>query len=166
MSGHSRWSQIKHKKGLTDQKRGQIFSKISKLITIAARKGTDPKLNPILAQAINKARQANMPNENIERAIKKISDPSNQLEELVIEVVGPESIALRIKAVTDNKNRTISEIKKILTDHQSKIVPPGSLAWMFNLPANPGSETRKEIYRLLEDLDNHSDVSEITSNLQ
>lgn len=83
MSGHSKWSQIKHKKALTDQKRGQIFSKLSRLITLAARRGPDPKTNPDLGQAIEKAKAANMPKENIERAIKKVSDKDQgQLEEI------------------------------------------------------------------------------------
>ena len=114
MSGHSRWSQIRHKKALTDQKKGQIFSKLSRLITLAAKKGIDPKTNPTLSQTIEKAKATNMPKENIDRAVKKVSDKDQgQLEELLIEALGPEGIALRIKAITDNRNRTFPEIKKI-----------------------------------------------------
>src|SRR3989338_41061 len=123
MSGHSKWSQIKHQKALTDKKKGQLFSKTSKLISLAARKGTSPENNLELKNAIEKARAMNMPNDNIQRAIKKVSDKSEaQLEELSIEAIGPGGIALRIKAITDNKNRTISEIKNILNDHASKMV--------------------------------------------
>src|SRR3989344_9333410 len=120
MSGHSRWSQIKHKKSLTDQKRGQVFSKLSKNITLAARKGTDPKNNIALQNAIEQARRENMPNDNIERAFKKASEKdSAQMEEIMVEEIGPTGVALRIRGVTDNKNRTISEIKKVLSNHES-----------------------------------------------
>src|SRR3989344_2491779 len=123
MSGHSRWSQIKHKKSLTDQKRGQIFSRISKTITLAARKGTDPKTNTALANAIEQAKSINVPNSNIERAIKKVSEKGGaQMEEIVVEAIGPGSIALRITSVTNNKNRAISEIKKVLLGHKAKMV--------------------------------------------
>src|SRR3989338_6624353 len=135
MSGHSKWSTIKHKKALTDKKKGQIFSKLSRLITLAAKKGADIKSNPSLAQAIENARATNMPNDNIERAVKKVSDKNQvQLEELSIEALGPGGIALKIRAITDNRNRTMSEVKKILVEHESKLVQPGSLTWMFSQP--------------------------------
>src|SRR3989344_6642006 len=114
MSGHSRWSQIRHKKALTDKKKGQIFSKLARLITLAAKRGANPKSNPTLAQAIENAKSVNMPNDNIERAIKKLSDKDQaQLEELAVEALGPGGVALKIRAITDNRNRTMSEIKKI-----------------------------------------------------
>ena len=146
MSGHSKWSQIKHKKDVTDQKRGQIFSKLSKAITLAARRGIEPKSNIALSNAVEHARSMNMPNENIERAIKKVSDKNGiQLEEVAVEAIGPGGIALRINGVTDNKNRTIAEIKKILTDHGAKMVQPGSISWMFNNPVKVNEKTQKAI---------------------
>ena len=167
MSGHSKWAQIKHKKSLTDQKRGQLFSKLSKAITLAARKGTDPKTNTALQNTIEQARAVNMPNDNIERAVKKVSEKDGtQLEEIIIEALGPGSIALRIKGVTDNKNRTISEIKKILSDHEAKMVQPGSISWMFNTPIQADEQTQQKINNLFEDLDNNDDVSDVVSNLQ
>lgn len=166
MSGHSRWSQIKHKKGLTDQKRGQLFSKLSKAITLAARKGTDPKTNVALANAIEQARSMNMPNDNVERAVKKVSEKgSAQLEEIMVEAIGPSGVALRIKGVTDNKNRTISEIKNILSDHNAKMVQPGSIAWMFGSPVQVNEQTQQELNELFEALDNNDDINDITSNL-
>ena len=100
MSGHSKWSQIKHKKGVADQKKGQLFSKLSKVISMAARRGIDQVMNIELKNAVEKAREASMPKENIERAIKRVSDKNiAQLEELTIEAVGPESLALIITAV-------------------------------------------------------------------
>ena len=167
MSGHSRWTQIKHKKSLTDQKRGQLFSRISKAITLAARKGTDPKTNIALQNAIEQARAMNMPNDNIERAIKKVSEKdSAQLEEITVEAIGPGGVALRIKGVTDNKNRTISEIKKILSNHEAKMVQPGSISWMFNILVQADKQTRNKLNDLFEALDENDDVSDVTSNLQ
>lgn len=174
MSGHSRWSQIRHKKALTDKKRGQIFSKLSRLITLAAKKSTDPKSNPPLSQAIENAKNMNMPNENIERAIKKVSDKSQvQLEELSIEALGPGGVALKIKAITDNRNRTMAEIKKILTENNSKLVQPGSLTWMFNLPtgrqASPTPKldqyAQETLDKLLEALDDQDEIEDVFCNL-
>lgn len=165
MSGHSKWSQIKHKKGVTDQKRGQLFSKLSKAITLAARNGNDPKMNVPLSNAINQARAMNMPNDNIERAIKKISDKSaNQLSEVLIEAIGPGGVALKIKGVTDNSNRTIAEVKKILSDHGAKMVHPGSTSWMFNTPVNLSPEDHQKIEALYEALDNQDDIDDVVSN--
>jgi len=167
MSGHSKWSQIKHKKALTDKKRGQVFSRLSKLITMAARKGLDPKSNPTLAQAVEKAKSANMPNDNIDRAIKKASEKTqDQLEELSIEAIAPGNVPLKIKAITDNRNRTISEIKKILGDYSAKMVPPGSISWMFSQPAPLLDEhTHQQIEKLFEALDDNDDVDDVISNL-
>ena len=167
MSGHSKWSQIRHKKGLTDQKRGQIFSKLAKMITVAAKDGNNPETNSKLKTAIEKAKAANLPKENIDKAIKKVSEKDQaQLEELLIEALGPGGVALRIKAITDNRNRTIAEIKKILSDHESKIVQPGSLSWMFNQPVSlvdPANQGKLD--RLLEALDEQDDVEDVNSNL-
>ncbi|MEK7537055.1 MAG: YebC/PmpR family DNA-binding transcriptional regulator [Patescibacteria group bacterium] len=167
MSGHNRWQQIRHKKTLTDQKRGQVFSKLSHLITLAAKKGVDPKTNPTLFQAIEKAKAANMPKENIDKAVKKVSDKDQaQLEELLIEALGPGGVALRIKVITDNRNRAIAEIKKILNDHDSKTVQPGSLSWMFNQPVSQTSPANQEkLDRLLEALSDQNEVEDVNSNL-
>lgn len=167
MSGHSKWSQIKHKKALTDKKKGQIFSKLSRLITLAAKKGTDPKSNPSLSQAIDNAKNVNMPNDNIERAIKKVSDKNQaQLEELSIEALGPGGVALKIKAITDNRNRTMAEIKKILMDHNSKLVQPGSLTWMFNQSITlPDPAMQEQVNRIFEALDDQDEVEDVISNL-
>lgn len=167
MSGHSKWSQIKHKKALTDKKRGQVFSKLSRLITLAAKKGADPKSNPSLTQAIENAKGMNMPNENIERAIKKVSDKNqSQLEELFIEALGPGGVALKIKAITDNRNRTMAEIKKILTENNSKLVQPGSLNWMFNQPLTlSDTPAQEEMGKLFEALDDQDEVEDVESNL-
>ena len=167
MSGHSRWSQIKRKKDITDHKRGQIFSKLSKDITLAARKGTDLKTNVALANAVEQARNANMPNENIERAIKKVSEKDGvQLKEIVVEAIGPGGVVLRIKGITDNKNRAIAEVKKILSDHSAKMVHPGSIGWMFNSPVQADEQTQQKLNELFEALDDNDNVSDIVSNIK
>ena len=166
MSGHNRWSQIQRQKSITDQKRGQIFSKFSRLITLAAKKGTNPKTNPALSQAIEKAKAANMPKENIDKAVKKVSEKDQgQLEELLIEALGPGGIALKIRAITDNRNRTLAEIKKILNNHESKMVRPRSLDWMFNQPATIDTANQEKLDGLLEALDDQDEVEEVNSNL-
>ncbi len=165
MSGHSKWSSIKHKKGVTDQKRGQLFSKLSKNITLAARNGSDPKSNIALANAIEQARTMNMPKDNIDRAIKKVSDKSAaQLQEIVVEAIGPGGVALRIKGVTDNSNRTISEVKRILADHNSKMVQPGSISWMFNAPVTLEPSDQEKLEALYEALDDQDDIDDVVSN--
>jgi len=134
MSGHSHWHSIKHQKGLADQKRGQIFSKLSREISISAKeKGSDPETNPSLRLVIDKAKKFNMPKENIERAIKRglgeIEDA--KLETVVFEAFGPGGTALIIEGITDNKNRTFSEIKQILAQNNGKIANEGSVKWLF-----------------------------------
>ncbi len=132
MSGHSHWSGIKHKKGVRDAKRGVIFSKLLNAISVAAKSEPNPQFNPRLRTAVLTAREANVPNENIERAIKKASDKSDALEELTIEAYGPGGAAILIEAITDSRNRTISEIKKIVSDNGCKWAEPGSVRWAFS----------------------------------
>jgi YebC/PmpR family DNA-binding regulatory protein len=134
MSGHSKWSQIKHKKAITDAKKGKLFSKLSNQISVAARqKGGDSETNPQLKMLAEKARSFNMPSENIERAIKKGTGELEgvKMEEMTIEAYGPGGVALIIEAITDNKNRTISEIKYLLGQHSGKLAEAGSVNWLF-----------------------------------
>jgi YebC/PmpR family DNA-binding regulatory protein len=174
MSGHSKWSQIKHKKGIADQKRGQLFSKLSKLISVAARSNPDPATNPRLQNAIEHARTFNVPKDNIERAIKRAQDKdAAALDEISIQAIGPSSVALIIQAITDNRNRTINEVKKILSDHDSKMAGEGSLNWMFDKDWNPvapmevtDEQSRQKIDTLMEALDNNDDVEDIHTNLK
>ncbi len=134
MSGHSKWSKIKRGKAITDAKRGKLFSKLAKIISVAARdKGGDPKFNPTLRMAIEKAKEANMPNENIERAIAKGAggEEESRMEEFLYEAYGPGGIAILIEGITDNKNRTLSEIKNILTKQNAKFVESGGVSYLF-----------------------------------
>jgi YebC/PmpR family DNA-binding regulatory protein len=134
MSGHSRWSQIKRKKGKTDVQRGKLFSKILREITVAARSGGgDPKGNMRLKAAIESARGANMPAENVKRAIQKGTGelPGEQYEEITYEGYGPGGVAILINVVTDNKNRTGPEIRHIFEKLSGRMGTPGSVGWMF-----------------------------------
>ena len=134
MSGHSKWSTIKRKKGVTDAKRSQVFSKLSKLITIAARGGGNLEMNPGLRTIVEKAKRANMPADNIERAIKKGTGElaGVKMEEILYEAYGPGGIAMLIECVTDNTNRTLSEVKNIISKLGGRFGSAGSVKWMFD----------------------------------
>ena len=134
MAGHSKWAGIKHKKAANDAKRGKIFSKLAKLITVAARDGGgDVSGNPHLKVVVDKAKAANMPNDNIDRAIKKGTGElaSDAISELVYEGYSPGQVALMIDILTDNKNRTASELRKIFDKKGGQLGSPGSVSWMF-----------------------------------
>lgn len=134
MSGHNRWSSIKHKKGAVDAKRGKIFTKIIKEITVAARMGGgDPTGNPRLRHAMDEARAANMPSDNITRAVKKGTGELEGVsyEEITYEGVGPSGTLFLVEAVTDNRNRTNPELRKIFERHNGTLSAPGAAAWAF-----------------------------------
>ncbi|MBI2644370.1 MAG: YebC/PmpR family DNA-binding transcriptional regulator [Candidatus Wildermuthbacteria bacterium] len=133
MSGHSHWAGIKHKKGLADAKRSKLFSKFARELTIAARQGGDPSINTVLRAIIEKAKDINMPSENITRAIKRGTgeETGARLEEVLLEAYGPGGAALLIKGITDNRNRMLGEVKQILARHQGKLAEGGSVRWMF-----------------------------------
>ena len=134
MSGHNRWSSIKHKKGAADAKRGKIFTKIIKEITVAARMGGgDPGGNPRLRRALDEARASNMPSDNISRAIKKGTGELEGVsyEEITYEGVGPAGVLFLIETVTDNRNRTNPELRKIFERHNGTLSAPGAAAWAF-----------------------------------
>lgn len=134
MSGHSKWSQIKHKKASTDAKRGKIFTKIVKEISVAARTGGgDPDGNPRLRTAIEKAKEVNMPSDNIKKAIMKGTGelPGTTYEEITYEGYGPGGVALLIEALTDNKNRTVSEIRHTLSKNGGNMGEAGCVSWIF-----------------------------------
>lgn len=132
MSGHSKWSTIKREKGLKDAKRGAIFTRIGNLIAISARSGTDPNMNSNLAMAIDKAKQANMPAANIERAIARAADKNAAvMEETVYEGMGPGGVGIIIETATDNKNRTFPELKNALAKNGGRIADAGSVMFQF-----------------------------------
>lgn len=135
MSGHSKWSSIKHKKGAADAKRGQLFTKLAKAITVAAREGGgDIDANPALATAVQKARDESMPKANIERAIDRGTGEGSDaevVERIQFEGYGPGGAAILVEALTDNRNRTSAEVRHAFTRHGGNLGEPGSVAWMF-----------------------------------
>ncbi|MBU1039087.1 YebC/PmpR family DNA-binding transcriptional regulator [Patescibacteria group bacterium] len=133
MSGHSKWSTIKRQKGVVDAKRSQIFTKLSKALSAAARLGIDPEMNFKLRLAIDKARNANMPKENIDRAIKKGAGQEDgaNVEEVIYEGYGPNGVAFLIETLTDNRNRTTANLRHLLDKHGGRLADNGSVAWMF-----------------------------------
>src|SRR5688572_4769642 len=133
MSGHSKWSTIKRQKGAADAKRGQLFTKLAREIAVAAREGLpDPDLNVRLRLAVDRARAANMPKDNIERAIERASGASNSdnYDEVYYEGYGPGGTALMIQALTDNRNRTVGEVRALLTRAGGTLGESGSVGWM------------------------------------
>jgi len=133
MSGHSKWHSIKHQKAAADQKRGKVFTKLAAEIAVAAREGTDPKMNYKLRLAVTKARQNAMPADNIDRAIARGSGQAGgaALEELTYEGYGPSGVALLVHTVTDNRNRTAAEVKSIFSKYHGNLGAPGSVAYLF-----------------------------------
>ena len=175
MSGHSKWHQIKHKKGAADQKRGVAFSKLLNAISVAAKTEPNPDFNPRLRSAVEKAKESNVPKDNIERAINKAKE-SSELEEILIEAYGPEGVAVIIEAITDNKNRTIGDVKQILSQNDGKMANPGSVMWSFDgstgspqgfkpkFPVQISKLAKQKIAKLIEKLDANDDVQKVFSN--
>ena len=173
MSGHSHWAGIKHKKGVTDQKRGQLFSKLLAAITAAAKQEPNPDFNLRRRTAIAKARENKVPAENIDRAVARASEENNSLEELTLEAYGPGGVAILIQTVTDNKNRTVAEVKNILSDCGGKWAEIGSVRWAFESdPSEPGiwkakfpqeiaDEDKGKIISLIQELEDQEDVQKI-----
>jgi len=188
MSGHSKWSQIKRQKGAADIKKSQIFGKLSKTISLAARKGENPNINPDLRAAIEKAKEANMPADNIERAIKRGAGKLKgmEIESVRFEAYGPGGTAIIIEGITDNKNRTTAEIRHILSKNGASLAQVGAVTWAFEQAEDRPSassegwssapawrpkhtvelseQDAKVLDKLLEELKNHDDVQEIYTN--
>jgi YebC/PmpR family DNA-binding regulatory protein len=134
MSGHSKWASIKHKKGAADAKKGALYTKLIKEITMSARNGGgNPDMNPALRTAMNKAREANMPSDNVKNAIKRGTGelPGVVYENVTYEAYGPAGVAIMIEALTDNKNRTTAELRNILSKKSGNMAGAGSVAWIF-----------------------------------
>ena len=136
MAGHSKWAGIKHKKAIVDARRGKLFTKLARAITVAAKEGGgDPDGNPALALAIQKAKDASMPKDNIERAIAKgtgAGTDADALESVVYEGYGPGGVAMLVEAVTDNRNRTGAEMRHLFSKHGGNLGEPGSVAYLFD----------------------------------
>ena len=174
MSGHSKWAQIKHQKGSVDAKRGKLFSKLSLAISIAARDGSNPDANPRLRSAIDKAREHQVPKENIERAIRRVTDSKENLESVAYEAYGPDGVALYIETVTDSRNRTLNEIKILLGTYDAKLGEPGSAGWAFDFTEEGvtpkytqavGDPVKQKILALCEALEDRDDVARVSTNV-
>jgi len=150
MAGHSHWAQIKRKKAVMDAKRSQLISKLINAIIIAAREGTNPETNPKLRNAIERAKEFKVPMENIERAISKSEEKDLNLEEVIYEAYFKEGVSLLIRAITDNKNRTLGEIKHLFNKHEVKMAEPGSVIWGFE--EKGVIEIKKEDWSKIENL--------------
>jgi YebC/PmpR family DNA-binding regulatory protein len=177
MSGHSKWATIKRKKAVLDSKRGKIFTKLIKEITIAARDGGDPNGNPRLRLAVDNAKAANMPLDNIERAIKKATGELEGVtyHELTYEGYGPAGVAVLVEVATDNKNRTVAEVRHLFSKNGGSMGETGSVAWMFDrkgvitLPAE-GKKEDDVMEIILEagadDLTTEEDYFEVTTTVE
>jgi len=175
MSGHNKWSKIKRQKGAADAKRSQEFSKLARAITFAAKQGGgDPDANASLRLVIDKAKQFNMPKDNIKRAIDKGTGKgaeAENFEEVIYEGYGPSGVAFLVKVLTDNKNRTVSEIRNVFSRHNGSLGVSGSTSYIFTPdPENPSfevpvdSDTFEKLEKLAEELDDNDDVQEVFSN--
>jgi len=178
MSGHSKWSTIKRKKGAADAKRGKMFTKLIKEITISAREGGgDPGANPRLRLAIDNAKAANMPADNIERAIKKATGELEGVtyHELMYEGYGPGGVAMLIEVATDNKNRSVAEVRHLFSKYNGSLGENGSVAWMFDrkgiITFPIQNKTEDEIMDIVleagaEDLQTEEDYFEVQTDLE
>ncbi len=176
MSGHNKWSQIKNKKGAKDRNRAKVFTKILKALAAAARDEQNPDFNPRLRSMIELAKENNVPSDNIARAIAGAKE-GKVLESIVVEAYGPEKVALIIEALTDNRNRTIQEIRTTLQKHEAKMGEMGSARWAFE-KASPGARWTPKFTQtisdngadslaaLLEALEDLDDVQQIFENAE
>jgi YebC/PmpR family DNA-binding regulatory protein len=178
MAGHNKWAQIKHKKAITDVKKGKIFSKLVRYIAVEA-KLSGGKESPGLRAAIEKAKKVNMPGENIERAIKKASEPGEQMTNITYEAYGPGGVGVIIETLTDSKNRTAQEVKHILSENGTALAGIGSVVWAFKKEITPeglvwtptttiplSDEDISLLDKLVEDLENNDDVQDVYTNAE
>ncbi len=173
MSGHSKWSKIKHKKASTDARKSKVFSKLVRFITVEAKKAKGDRNSPGLRMAIEKARGENMPADNIDRAIDKASASSEELETVVYEAYGPGGVAIIIEGYTDNRNRTVQEVKHILSKNGGSLANQGAAMWAFTRvgdklePVSPVELTDEDLEQLaviVDELEEHDDVNEVYTN--
>jgi len=176
MSGHNKWSKIKHKKAVTDAQKSKIFSKYTRLISVESKKAGGDVNSPSLKTVIENARKENMPSDNIQRAVQKgIGENAETLEEVIYETYGPCGVAIIMEGLTDNNNRTSSEIKHLLSQHNCSLASPGSAAWAFekkdgvwaaqSTTAIPPSE-RDTFLSLVEALEEHEDIQSVYTNAE
>jgi len=173
MAGHSKWAKLKHKKGITDAKKSALFSKLVRFIQVEAKKARGDRSSPGLRAAVEKAKAANMPNDNIDRAIEKASQ-SGELEAVSYEAYGPGGCALIIEGYTDSRNRTSQELKHILSQNGGSLANPGAAIWAFTknaegkleaqTPIELSDDDGQKLADLVEALEEHDDVNEVYTN--
>jgi YebC/PmpR family DNA-binding regulatory protein len=176
MSGHSKWANIKRKKAVLDSKRADNFNKVIRLIVVAAKKGADVNSNPTLRLAVEKAKEARLSKENIENAIKRGSGQleGQEFESITYEGFGPEGGALLIECLTDNRNRTVAELRTILSKNGGSLGSAGSVSYIFGSdPENPIFKVKMELpesetslEKILDSLDENDDVQEVYTNYE
>lgn len=177
MAGHNKWSKIKHKKAVTDARKSKIFGKLVRLIQVEARKANGDVDAPGLRMAIEKARKENMPNDNIERAIKKASEGGADMFPVTFETYGPGGVGIIIEGLTDNNNRTSAEIKHLLSKHNAELAAQGSVSWNFTHDKSSGEWTPnmtlevsdadiEKLEKLVDVLEDHDDVQDVFTNAE
>lgn len=175
MSGHNKWSQIKHKKAKTDGVKSKLYSKYSKLISAEAQKVGGNKNSPSLRALIDRAKSEDVTNDVIERAIKKASEPGAALEAITYEAYGPGGCALMIEALTTNKNKAAQEVKHILTENGFSLATPGSASWAFtrdgagwkaSMTVDLSDEDLVILEKLVEHLESNEEVQEVFTNVE
>jgi len=175
MSGHSKWSTIKHKKALVDAKRGKVFSKLARLIAVESKLANGDINSPALKVVIAKAKAQNMPKENIERAIQKGKGGGGGEECVLYEMYGPGGVAILINTLTDNKNRTVSEIKHLLNKNGYQLAEPGAAVWAFEKEGASFKPTTtvslddslvEKLSDLIDLLEEHDDVESVYTNAE
>jgi YebC/PmpR family DNA-binding regulatory protein len=174
MAGHSKWAKLKHSKGKTDAQKAKTFSKLVRFLTIEIKKAKGDRNAPGVRTAVEKAKAANMPSDNIERALAKGSGEGAQMEEVVYEAYGPGGCALIIEAVTDSRNRTSQELKHLLSLHGGSLANPGAAMWAFTKsvegkyePLSPielSDEDAQKMAELSDALEEHDDINEVYSS--
>jgi YebC/PmpR family DNA-binding regulatory protein len=177
MSGHNKWSKIKNKKAVTDAYKAKVFSKLVRFITVESKKAKGDINSPGLRAAIEKAKAENVPNDNIERAVKKgTGSEAGEMEQITYEAYGPGGCALMIEALTDNRNKAAQEIKHILSKNGCELAAPGSAAWAFaketgsgwtpKMTAQISDEDGEKLNALIEELEENDEVQEVYTNAE
>lgn len=173
MSGHNKWSKIKHKKAATDAKKSQVFSKLVRLITVEAKTAGGDREAPGLRLAIEKAKKANMPSDNIDRAIKKATEGAEQMENVTYEAYGPGGVGIIIEGLTSNRNKASAEIKHILSKNNSSLGAPGSVTWGFDkvgaewqptTTVDLSDDDLEKLSKLVDELEENDEVQEVFTN--
>lgn len=174
MSGHNKWSKIKNKKAVTDARKGKIYTKMAKVIAVEIKKANGDINAAGVQSAVKKAREFNVPNENIERALKK-NDNASQMESIIYEAYGPGGVAIMIETLTDNRNKAAGEVKHILSENNCALAAPGSASWAFtktaegympNMMTSISEEDGLKLDKLIEELEDNDEVQEVWTNAE